>query len=309
MMSDKIYKLYELKNNVKESKNTALLMKEVETLISLEKYNEAYSLLINNFNDLITYNFKDYTNMVMNLMIELNKELEFNEFYEKIKNLPYDGVAKLESIESLPNELLMIKKQREYLNNKQNMRFDIQTIYKNLTDDSLNKVFLGLNDLKELESKTDLFSGNTILAEAFKNRKKYDYAKAMLFVQLVTRKYDERLSFYNNEKLYFINPKDYDTKYTEYLNEVTFYLNKVKDEEKNISVAQIFNNLFVPYIMINLPEFFSNQDLFNVYVASIIASYVSISADYTEDNLLKGLNYSKKTVNKIVDKILNLNCF
>lgn len=308
-MSDKIYKLYEIKSEVKETKNASLLMKEADTLMSLEKYNEAYKLLMDNFKDLIIYNFKDYTHMVMELMIELDKELEFNEFYEKVSNLPYENVITLENIQGLPNEFLILKKQKDYLNNKQNMRFDIQTIYKNLTDESLNKVFLGLNDLKELESKTDLFSGNTILAEAFKNRKEYDYAKAMLFVQLVTRRYDERLSFYNNGKLYFINPKDYDSKYTEYLKEVSFYLNKVKDEEKNISVAQIFNNLFVPYIMINLPEFFSNQELFNVYIASIIASYVSISADYSEDNLLKGLNFNKKTINKIVDKILNLNCF
>ena len=308
-MSDKIYKLYEIKSEVKETKNASLLMKEADTLMSLEKYNEAYKLLMDNFKDLIIYNFKDYTHMVMELMIELDKELEFNEFYEKVSNLPYENVITLENIQGLPNEFLILKKQKDYLNNKQNMRFDIQTIYKNLTDESLNKVFLGLNDLKELESKTDLFSGNTILAEAFKNRNEYDYAKAMLFVQLVTRRYDERLSFYNNGKLYFINPKDYDSKYTEYLKEVSFYLNKVKDEEKNISVAQIFNNLFVPYIMINLPEFFSNQELFNVYVAAIIASYVSISGDYSEDNLLKGLNFNKKTINKIVDKILNLNCF
>ncbi len=131
----------------------------------------------------------------------------------------------------------------------------------------------------------------------------------MLFVQLVTRKYDERLSFINNDKMYFINPKDYEKKYTEYLKEVSFYLNKVKDEEKNITVAQIFNNLFVPYIMINLPEFFSNQELFNVYIASLIASYISISADYKDDNLLNNVEYSKRSVNKIVDKILNLNCF
>ncbi len=308
-MSDKIYKLYEIKTEVKDNKNASLLLKEADTLISLEKYNEAYKLLMDNFNDLIKYNFKEYTHMVMNLMIELDKELEFNEFYEKVKNLPYENIITLENIESLMGEFLLLKNQRNYLENKKNNRFNIEMIYKNLIDDSINNVFLGLNDLKELESKTDLFSGNTILAEAFKNRKKYDYAKAMLFVQLVTRKYDERLSFYNNGKLYFINPKEYESKYTEYLKEVSFYLNKVKEEEKNISVAQIFNNLFVPYIMINLPDFFTNQELFNVYIASIIASYVSISADYTEDNLLKGLNYNKKTINKIVDKILNLNCF
>lgn len=308
-MSDKIYKIYDIEKQDNNDKASSLILKEIDTLISLEKYDDAYILLNDNFDNLVISNFKEYTNMMMGVMIELKKETDFNSFFEKIKNLPYQNVAVLEDIQNLPTNFLLMKKEKDYLNEKKSLRFDIQNIYKNLTDESLNNVFLGLNDLKEFESKTDLFSGNTILAAAFKTRKKYDYAKAMIFVQLVTRKYDERLSFFNNGKMYFINPKDYEIKYSEYLKEVSFYLNKVKDEEKNITVAQIFNNLFVPYIMINLPEFFSNQDLFNVYVASIIASYVSISADYKEDNLLNGVEYPKRSVNKIVDKILNLNCF
>lgn len=306
-MSEKIYKINELKE--KENKDYSLTFKKIDTLFSLEKYQEAYLILSSNFNDLVSFDLNEFVNRYLISLIELKKEDEFNSFYEKIKNLPYKNISQEEFIKEIPSIFLKLKKEKEYLNNKKNLRLSLQGIYSNLIDPSINKVFLGLNDLKAFESKTDLISGNTILAEAFKNRKEWDYAKAMIFIQLVTRKYNERLTFISNNKLFIINPKEYDDKYSRYLKEVSFYLNKIKDEEKNVTIAEIFNNLFVPYIMMNLPNFFNNNELFNIYIASIIASYVSISGDYLEDNILSTLKYSKKTINKLVDEILNLKCF
>ncbi len=307
-MSDKIYKIKEL-NNKKDKIDYSIYFKKIDTLFSLEKYLDAYQILNNNFKVLVDFNLKEFVNQYLVSLIELKKDNEFNDFYEKIKDLPYKNINQEELIKDIPTMFFNLKNEKEYLQNKANLRLSIKNIYSNLIDQSINKVFIGLNDLKEFESQTDLFSVNTLIAEAFKKRRERDYAKAMLFVQLVTRKYDETLTFTNNSKLFIINPKNYEEKYSEYLKEVSFYLNKIKDEEKNITICEIFNNLFVPYIMMNLPSFFNNDELFNVYLASIVASYTSISQDYLEDNILSSLKYNKKTICKLADKILNLKCF
>ncbi len=307
-MSDKIYKIKEL-NNKKDKIDYSIYFKKIDTLFSLEKYLDAYQILNNNFKVLVDFNLKEFVNQYLVCLIELKKDNEFNDFYEKIKDLPYKNINQEELIKDIPTMFFNLKNEKEYLQNKANLRLSIKNIYSNLIDQSINKVFIGLNDLKEFESQTDLFSVNTLIAEAFKKRRERDYAKAMLFVQLVTRKYDETLTFTNNSKLFIINPKNYEEKYSEYLKEVSFYLNKIKDEEKNITICEIFNNLFVPYIMMNLPSFFNNDELFNVYLASIVASYTSISQDYLEDNILSSLKYNKKTICKLADKILNLKCF
>lgn len=304
-MKNKIYKINDLiKNNSSYEKD----FYEIETLINLEKYDEALRKLKSKSQDYLEYKSKDFIILSIRCYIGLDDYNGFIEFYDYLKLLPYKSINEEEFINNLPNYYSNQKKTYDKLKEKNEDHSNVYKIYSNLIGDDINSFYQGLNDLNNLPSNS-FIDIDTILFEAFNNRPKFDFIKSMLFVQLVSRKSSKRLNFYNNGKYYSILPKDFEPSYVKYLLEVKFYLEKVTNEEKNVSVEGLFGNYFVPYIMLKLPYFLSSDELLYSFLACIIIGYDSIQSSYEDDFILNEYNLDnskKELINQYKAEILEL---
>lgn len=304
-MKNKIYKINDLmKNNSSNEKD----FYEIETLINLEKYDEALKILKSKSNEYLEYKSKDYIILSSRCYIGLDDYNGFIEFYNYLKSLPYKSINQEEFINDLPNYYSNQKKTYDKLKEKKEEHSNIYKIYNSLIGNDVNSFYQGLTDLNNLPSNS-FIDIDVILYEAFNNRPKFDFIKSMIFVQLVSRKSLKRLNFYNNGKYYSIIPNEFEHSYVKYLLEVKFYLEKATNEEKNISVESIFGNYFVSFIMLKLPQFLSNEELLYSFLACIIIGYDSIQASYEDDFILKeyDIDESKKElINKYKAEILEL---
>lgn len=289
----------EIVDKYKDSNKYEEILYVLSSLISLGKINESYDLYKNKEKIMEERDFLASMNYFLLILALLDNQDLIDKEMNRIKNLPYQSQEIEQFINDLDNNFKKIKEATEESNETEFNYVDA------INSEKEEEVIKAIHYI-HANFKDKIEGFNVLFYDAFKARKTFDYAKNLLLIELIDNGYNKNISFYKNDKFYFLKPSELTNDYKKYESMINKYVDFIKNNEKNTNIINDIIYYFMFYIELNIPEFLEISGIETVLYCSIKKAHENIKSDYLKDELLANLKINKSLVAKIENFIAKL---
>ena len=273
---------------------------KIDSLIELNKLNEAYELFLNNRELVEKWDIKSTSYIMFVLLIKLKAsdatiEKEINYYLD----YPYISQEVEEYMHNLREIVIGLKKAED--TRKENIYLDdIYSIPNDLKSDDSLKVSIAIAKMISFYKKGIEFE--KVALQYTNTHNQFDCNYAYLFYYLVIIESKTNICFKKDDKYFTINPSEF----SDYIRQANKIINnKFADfarSEKNINIISYVKSFYLLFFLYLLPYKIAENEIDTFFEVLIRSGYKAYLLDEQEDEYLKSLRHN----NKIYDYFLSV---